>query len=433
MNFASVISAGAKGDGVTDDTSSIQTAINLGNVVIIPPGTYVVSDQISVPSHRMIRLLPGAVLLRKSGTGQQNSATSNNANFWVNSDPVGGNSNIHIEGGVYDGNQAGQTPVDYGNTSRFCGGTAMRFQNVSNLTVRNVIFQNNISFNLQVGQVSDFHIENIRFVFSGSATHQDGVHVNGPAIHGTIRDIYSNGGNDALIALNADDAVFGKMTDGGDIQNILVENVHCPHQTFTPYQGSAIMLLNGAHNIYDVMCRNFRFLGAQAETVIDLETYPGVGANTGIIDRVVFDNFDTVSPCVNDGFCQCDLNIGSVTFTNCRWKAGAGASDAAQTYQCFFRQRAGHIENLTFDGIQIIEHNTPGNTPIVVTNATNVAVANVLLTRPSAVALSGFLMDITGTVANVTINGALVHKLAGLVNGNATGSLVTAGVNNLAG
>lgn len=41
---------GAAGDGVTDDTNAIQSAIDSGSVVIMPRGTYLVTDTLTIPS-----------------------------------------------------------------------------------------------------------------------------------------------------------------------------------------------------------------------------------------------------------------------------------------------------------------------------------------------------------------------------------------------
>ena len=55
---------GATGDGVTDDTTSIQNAINasVGKSLFIPSGTYVVSSAISIPSNSTIRMASDAIL-----------------------------------------------------------------------------------------------------------------------------------------------------------------------------------------------------------------------------------------------------------------------------------------------------------------------------------------------------------------------------------
>lgn len=420
-----LLAYGAKGDGVTDDTLAIQAAVIAGDIAFWP-GTFVISSQILVPSNRRILLDPGTILFRKAGTGQQNSLVLNNANFWMNSDPLNGNENIWIEGGTYDGNQSNQTPIDYGNTSRFCGGVGMRFLNVKNLRIKSCRFQNNISFQIQVGNINKFLIEDVDFVFSGSAVHQDGVHVNGPASLGVIRNILSNGGNDSLIALNADDAIFGAMTDGGDISNILVDNLTSTSQLSTPYEGSAIMLLKGPHSISDVVVRGVHGRGFQADTVIDLETFEGVGDDTGTITRVLFEDFDVGTPRVNDGFCQCSQNIGDITFRNCRWYPGMGTADTASTYQCFFRQASGTAGTLVFDGIQIIGHNNPGNTPFVFGNSTAVLINNLFLARPGVSSPSGYLLDTSGvTIGTLMLTNAVGDKLAGWVFGG--------GVHNLSG
>ncbi len=427
--FASVLAHGAKGDGVTDDTAAIQTAVNLGNIVV-PAGTYLISDQLSVPSNRWVRLMPAAVFKRKDGTGQQNATTLTNANFWMNSDPVNGNANIIIEGGIYDGNQANQTPVDYGtNQSRYCGGVGMRFLNVDNLVIRDVRMDNNISFQFQIGQVTNFAVERVIFNFSGSGLHQDGVHVNGPASLGAIRYITSNGGNDSLVALNADDAIFGMMTDGGDITNITVEHVRSTSALSTPYEGSAIMLLKGPHNIRDILVRDFHGRGFQADTVIDLETFQDVGADTGTITRVVFEDFDVGTPRVNDGFCRLSQNVGDLTFHNCRWYPGTGSADIVPSQQSFFEQVTGTAGNLVFDGIQIIGHNQHVP-PFKITTARDVIMNNILLTRPGA-ATGVYLLDTSaggGTILNLLINGAIVENMTGLVNGGAVGQNVTTGI-----
>lgn len=63
----SVKDFGAVGDGVTDDTAAIQTAINAGNDVYFPVGTYLVSAQINLKSNLSLRGTLGAKLLLATG------------------------------------------------------------------------------------------------------------------------------------------------------------------------------------------------------------------------------------------------------------------------------------------------------------------------------------------------------------------------------
>lgn len=53
-NIPSVLDYGAKGDGVTDDSTAIQNAINANEYIFIPPGTYKVTKTISISSKTKI-------------------------------------------------------------------------------------------------------------------------------------------------------------------------------------------------------------------------------------------------------------------------------------------------------------------------------------------------------------------------------------------
>lgn len=433
MIFAGVIAHGAVADGVHDDTAAIQSAINDGNVVIFPPGTYLVSNQISVPSNRYLKMMPGTTFLRKAMTGQQCASTYTNANFFVNSDVNGGNTNITIEGGVYDGNEANQTPIDWtaavarGDT--LFGSVGMRFKNVTHLRLRDLTLKNNPGVQIQVGTVTDFRIEDITVYYSGSVTtHKESLHVNGPATLGVIRDIRDNGGNDCIVAINANDDTFGLMCQG-DISFIEVENLTRTGLDIPPYIGTAIMFLNSNYNIRDVTVRGIRGPGFQAESVVLFSAYEGTP--TGIIDRILIADCDVSTPRINDAFCYCNLNLGSISFVNNRWHAGSGTSDIARTTQCFLQQGGGSIENLFLSGNQIIRHSDPSVAPIYLGGTVNsLLMSDTLFSRDDGIQPSGYLVDVPGTVGVACINGVTCSNLAGLVN-NAV-NITTLSVNGLA-
>src|SRR5579859_3282942 len=54
---------GAKGDGVTNDSAAFQTALNANNYVVVPAGTYVITNGFNIPTNTTLELLPGAILL----------------------------------------------------------------------------------------------------------------------------------------------------------------------------------------------------------------------------------------------------------------------------------------------------------------------------------------------------------------------------------
>jgi hypothetical protein len=90
--------------------------------------------------------------------------------------------------------------------------------NVTGISVRNVTFRDCSGYAVQLGNATDFVIENI--LFDETA---DGIHIEGPSAHGIIRHI-SGKTNDDAIALNAWDWDDSSLTFG-PITDILVEDI----------------------------------------------------------------------------------------------------------------------------------------------------------------------------------------------------------------
>lgn len=120
-------SFGAKGDGITDDTSSIQNAINSmtnGGVVFFPAGVYMVS-KLKIPSNITLKGVSASKSIIRLLPGQP-------ANSWAvqNSDFNNGNTNIILETITVDGNaQAYPSDINV---------TATQFQKVTNLILDHV-------------------------------------------------------------------------------------------------------------------------------------------------------------------------------------------------------------------------------------------------------------------------------------------------------
>lgn len=84
---ASVKTYGAVGDGVTDDTTAIQNAVNSENIVFFPAGTYLVSSPISIPSNRTLFGEGAASVISYTGT------TTSRGAFYINS----GSSSAYVD------------------------------------------------------------------------------------------------------------------------------------------------------------------------------------------------------------------------------------------------------------------------------------------------------------------------------------------------
>jgi polygalacturonase len=108
---------GARGDGTTDDTGAIRRALNAaslsgGGLVHFPPGTYIISGSISIPSNCAIEGLYGlSVIKLANGVNTSGFPTIGGVKrIVVNSDyTTFTNTNIALRNISFDGNGANQT------------------------------------------------------------------------------------------------------------------------------------------------------------------------------------------------------------------------------------------------------------------------------------------------------------------------------------
>jgi hypothetical protein len=98
-NFVTVKDFGAVGDGVANDTAAIQTAINAcaGKTIYFPPGTYIVSSQITLISNTSLKGEKGQSVLKLA---TQTWGVVNGALFGSSL-----RTNIQLEALVFDGNK----------------------------------------------------------------------------------------------------------------------------------------------------------------------------------------------------------------------------------------------------------------------------------------------------------------------------------------
>ncbi len=122
MLYANVMDFGAKGDGVTDDTVSIQTAVFACSTVMFPAGTFLISS-IRLQSNQRLILDPACTLLKKP------QPLSNAIMLYLP-----GLTNVSIEGGTIDGNLA-NNPFGQCHGIGFAGSSHIRIKNV---TIKNM-------------------------------------------------------------------------------------------------------------------------------------------------------------------------------------------------------------------------------------------------------------------------------------------------------
>ena len=185
-------------------TDALQKALNEHEIVVIPKSDepYLIDNSVAIPSNRHIIAQSGATI-RIHTTSRvlllRNSDTQDGTHK-----PIRGerSKNITIEGGLWQ--EWCPHRLGYGNsgmydsTRSFFGvSTCMLFNNMDNLTLKNITFERCGGFAVQLGDISRVIIENIRFVNCFA----DGIHVNGNTSLIHIKNVRGEVGDD-LVALN---------------------------------------------------------------------------------------------------------------------------------------------------------------------------------------------------------------------------------------
>lgn len=152
----SVLSFGATGDGVTNDTSALSSAFASGGLVYVPPGTYL-SDPITITSKVHIVMAPGAILKR-------NSATDGAHDYLVRFST--GSDGSVLQGGIIDGNKA-TLAASY--TDYIYQWPGLNVTSADNITIKNVVFQNHVNWAMWIGGGDGHIVEDIYIHDCGKA------------------------------------------------------------------------------------------------------------------------------------------------------------------------------------------------------------------------------------------------------------------------
>jgi hypothetical protein len=213
------------GDGIHDDTSSIQELLDSRRTVVhlpAPPKHYLISKPLRIHSNQTLQLDRFSVIRLKDGS---------DCLMITNDDHERGNENIALVGGVWDMHNEGQSLSGYQKTRIWKGeydparylGVLMRFNRVKRLTLRGLTLKDPVTFSTQLGNLTEFTIEDITFDHNLKRTNMDGIHVHGNSRHGRITNL-KGATNDDLVALNADDGGIYEMSRG-PIEDVAVDGV----------------------------------------------------------------------------------------------------------------------------------------------------------------------------------------------------------------
>lgn len=237
-------------------TTKIQSMLDGENRdIFISSGIYGIDSTLIIHDNTRLRLAHDAVIRLADNAGT----------FMLENDfceKQGFNKNICIEGGIWDGNNENQPKRGKrGDSLPYFIGHAMRFDGVENLTIRDIVYKNPSCYAMQLLNLDRFTVENITFDYNFRNPNMDGVHVQGPAKNGFIRNI-KGATNDDLVALNCNDGYINWEPEGissGDIENIVIDGL------FAENGFTGVRLLSCGNKLSNISIRNifgtYRFYG----------------------------------------------------------------------------------------------------------------------------------------------------------------------------
>jgi polygalacturonase len=153
------------------------------------------------------------------------------------------NVNITVEGGIWDGNHMAQErqkipnecrPGDE-NEDKICDKQTyianiytvfmVRLVHTEHLQVKNLTFKDPTSYAIHIADSRYFNVENVTLDYDLLKPNMDGVHIQGPARFGKIRNVFGNA-NDDHVALCANGTIRSEITRG-DIEDVDIDGIYC--------------------------------------------------------------------------------------------------------------------------------------------------------------------------------------------------------------
>lgn len=205
----------------TKDYLYLQSLLDQGGDIRIPDGVYTIDETLVIHDDTKLTLSFHTVI---------RLADNSDCIMMKNSYQAGGgvNHRIFVEGGIWDGNNVNQHSDTKPEGKPYFFGVILRFENVEDLTLRDITFKDPSRYAIQILCADRFTVDNITFDYNMCERSMDGVHVQGWARNGVIRNIKGST-NDDLVALNCDDYYddgTGRTVSQGNIENIEVDGLY---------------------------------------------------------------------------------------------------------------------------------------------------------------------------------------------------------------
>ncbi len=269
------------GDGVHSDAPAIQEMLDSGAREIYLPAPekeYLIDTTLKIHSNQTLRLDLFTVIRLKE-----------HSDCLMLTNAEKGSKNIAVIGGIWNFDNKNQAPNPF---AAIHGveqiwernpeykddyiGVVIRFDNVKNLTIRDITIKDPVLFGVQMAYINQFTVENVTFDYNYGnpwPINMDGIHLDGGCHFGVIRNLKGTCYDD-LVALNADDFYDGPISD------ILIDGL------FATDCHSAVRLLSAGSEVKNISISNV--YGTYFQYCIGLSClyyYKGLGMYDGITIR----------------------------------------------------------------------------------------------------------------------------------------------------
>lgn len=363
--------AGIDATGAGDSTTALNAllASAAGKYVKgVPGSTYAVSAPLSVPSGTTLDMT-GCTVALKNNTG---------STLLKNSDYAGGNSDVTIIGGTWDGLYG--RGANYNGVSDQNQQHAMDFRNVTRLTIRSTRHIDATKYAIRIANARQVTVRDVYF-----STHSDGLHMHGPIAGADIRNLSGSTGDDFLAIGNSDFAAYDPGSTG-DCTDILIDGLYptaCTGNIVHPFTSTGFV-------ISDLAIRNL--YGAKTGASNFIVSLDASAANGGTMRRVLVENIQT-STTSNAPLVR-TYNADDVTIRDVRMRSNPGNTDMIRV------ESASTVARLVIDGVTDMQARATSG--LVKINGT---VTDLIVSRVQAsLAAAGRLFSLTGAVTRASLS-----------------------------
>jgi len=337
-----------------DDTERLQALLDAGTGrVVFPDGTFVVSRSLVISSDTHLVCSPRTVI-----------RLANRANCPLlrnrGSEPGGSDRNITVEGGVWDGNNVNQRRGEFRLPGKPGGGDINQltvFAGVKNLRICNLTLKDPDCYCIELTDVVGFAVENIVFDCNDKTLNQDGLHIDGYARDGYVRNLRGHT-NDDFVALNSDEGDW--RSSPSDILDITIDGIYGDDDGYT-----AVRLLSRNARLANIVIRNvygrYKYHGVSFTHWAFEDHKPGMGH----FDNILIENMFASSCSKSTGnwgmvyFQDKVESVGHVTVRNLR---RVDADDCCNGTSTVRIGKGVKIDTLVLDNV---EQKVPDGKPLV--------------------------------------------------------------------